>query len=182
MCCWLGWMGFAVCLLLLVGHSLTAAANTSTPPATWRRSTIPRPMHGRDKVAIISVTGTILDGSFVKQQIDRVREDDHVKAVVLRVVSPGGTITGSDYIYHHLKKLRDGQADSRWSSAWAASRPAAATTCRWPSATRRTRSMPNRPRRPARSACIIPHYDLSGLLERFDVKDDSLATIRASRC
>src|SRR5262245_49044656 len=45
-----------------------------------------------DKVAIVSVSGTILtDEGFVKSQLDRVRNDDRVKAIVLRVDSPGGT-------------------------------------------------------------------------------------------
>lgn len=61
-----------------------------------------------NKVAIISVEGVILTGEgFFKRQIDRVRDDKSVKAVVLRVNSPGGTISGSDYMYHHLKKLAD---------------------------------------------------------------------------
>ncbi|MEX2187713.1 MAG: signal peptide peptidase SppA [Pirellulales bacterium] len=60
----------------------------------------------RDKVAIIDVSGVIICGEgFVKHQIDRVREDENVKAVVLRVDSPGGTITGSHLIYHRLKEL-----------------------------------------------------------------------------
>jgi protease-4 len=63
---------------------------------------------GRNKVAVISVEGTILDGEgFVKHQIDRVLADQSVQAVVLRVDSPGGTMTGSDYVYHHLQKLAD---------------------------------------------------------------------------
>src|SRR3954471_24866622 len=61
---------------------------------------------GHDKVAIITVEGAILDGEgYVKHQIDHIRHDDSVKAVVLRVDSPGGTVTGSDFIYHHLIKL-----------------------------------------------------------------------------
>ena len=39
------------------------------------------------------------------KQIDRVRDDESVVGVVLRVASPGGTVTGSDYIYHHLREL-----------------------------------------------------------------------------
>ncbi len=63
---------------------------------------------GKHKVAIISVTGTILNGDgFVKRQIDQVARDEDVKAVVLRIDSPGGTVTGSDFIYHHLCRLRD---------------------------------------------------------------------------
>ena len=43
----------------------------------------------------------------MKKQIDRIREDKDVKAVVVRVDSPGGTVSGSDYILHHLNKLRE---------------------------------------------------------------------------
>ncbi|MCS7238214.1 MAG: signal peptide peptidase SppA [Thermoguttaceae bacterium] len=62
-----------------------------------------------DKVAIITLEGMILDEEegFVKRQIDQALQDDRVKAVVLRVNSPGGTITDADFLYHHLSKLRD---------------------------------------------------------------------------
>ncbi len=60
----------------------------------------------QSKVAIISIEGTILSGEgFVKRQIDRAMKDTDVKAIVLRVNSPGGTVSGSDYIYHHLSEL-----------------------------------------------------------------------------
>lgn len=59
-----------------------------------------------DKVAIISVDGLITGGDgFIRRQIARAKQDDRVKAVVLRVDSPGGTINGSDYYYHHLRDL-----------------------------------------------------------------------------
>ncbi len=65
--------------------------------------------HGADKVAILSIEGTILGGEgFFKQQIDHARkdiEDGRLKAIVLRVNSPGGTISGSDYMLHHLRRL-----------------------------------------------------------------------------
>ncbi len=62
-----------------------------------------------NKVAIITVDGIIVDGeTFAKKQIDQVKRDKDVKAVVLRIDSPGGTVSGADYIYHHLNKvLRD---------------------------------------------------------------------------
>jgi len=64
--------------------------------------------HASKKVAIISVEGTILEGrGFAKRQIERARKDDDVKAVVLRVNSPGGTVTGSDEIYHYLRRMAD---------------------------------------------------------------------------
>ncbi|MBI3837888.1 MAG: signal peptide peptidase SppA [Planctomycetia bacterium] len=129
-----------------------------------------------EKVAIIAVEGAILgEEGFVKKQIDRVREDDQVKAVVLRVDSPGGTVTGSDYIYHHLKKLaKDKQiplvvsmgsvaASGGYYVAMAAGdkeNTIYAEPTTW------TGSI----------GVIIPHYDLSGLLEKLNVQDDSIAS------
>ncbi|MEX0938498.1 MAG: signal peptide peptidase SppA [Pirellulales bacterium] len=61
-----------------------------------------------EKIAVIRVEGAILQADgYVKQQIDSVRRDEAVKAVVLRVDSPGGTVTASHYLYHHLRKLSD---------------------------------------------------------------------------
>jgi protease-4 len=64
---------------------------------------------GNKKVAIISIEGTILSGEgFFRDQIEHARRDaeaGNLKAIVLRVNSPGGTIAGSDYMLHHLRDL-----------------------------------------------------------------------------
>jgi protease-4 len=63
-----------------------------------------------DKVAIISLEGVIVEGllSYTHKQIDQAARDSHVKAVVLRIVSPGGSITASDELHQRLTELRDG--------------------------------------------------------------------------
>lgn len=60
-----------------------------------------------NKVAILRLEGTILEGegSYFKKQIDEIRADDSIKAIVLRINSPGGSVSASDYLYHHLKQL-----------------------------------------------------------------------------
>jgi len=60
-----------------------------------------------DKVVILPIEGLILESEdgFVRRAIDTAMKDEHVKAVVLRVDSPGGSVSGSDYLYHHLRKL-----------------------------------------------------------------------------
>lgn len=62
------------------------------------------------KIAIIEMNGIILEGllNHVYQQIKTAKEDDNVKAVVLRINSPGGTITGSEKLYQKLIDLRNG--------------------------------------------------------------------------
>src|SRR3954464_9653322 len=48
------------------------------------------------KIAIIDISGTIMEGedSFAMKQIKRLRDDADVVGVVLRISSPGGTVTG----------------------------------------------------------------------------------------
>jgi protease-4 len=63
----------------------------------------------RNKIAIVEVDGVLLEGllTFVEKEIDQAA-DDRVKAVVLRINSPGGSITASDDLYRRITLLRDG--------------------------------------------------------------------------
>jgi protease-4 len=70
---------------------------------------------GKDKVAIITLDGIIMEGglNFVHRQIEQAAKDEGVKAVVLRINSPGGSITASDDLYRRLVELRDGNSRSK---------------------------------------------------------------------
>jgi len=52
-------------------------------------------------------TGRVAGSSTIVEQIRRIREDDSVKAIVLRVDSPGGSSTASDVIWRELMITRD---------------------------------------------------------------------------
>jgi protease-4 len=62
-----------------------------------------------NKIVIISLEGIIQSeqAEDVYKQIKIAREDKHVKGVILRVNSPGGTISGSDQIYNEIQKYRE---------------------------------------------------------------------------
>jgi protease-4 len=68
------------------------------------------PTSAADKVAIIGLDGVIYEGvlGFVHKEIDQAARDKHVKAVVLRVNSPGGSVTASDDLYQRLADLVHG--------------------------------------------------------------------------
>ena len=129
----------------------------------------------RKKVAIIRVSGVIYSGEDVKRQVQRVRKDRHVQAVVLRINSPGGTITGADLAYHYLKELREEQslpivvsmgsvaASGGYYIAMAAG-PGEDLIYAEPTTT--TGSI----------GVIMPHYDVSEVLARIGVKDDSIVS------
>jgi protease-4 len=63
-----------------------------------------------DKIAIIQLDGIILEGAltYVHKQIEQAAKDKNVKAIVLRINSPGGSVTASDDLYRKLLELRDG--------------------------------------------------------------------------
>lgn len=62
-----------------------------------------------DKVAIVRVAGVLMDGTngYAHRQIEQAAKDKSVKAVVVRIESPGGTITASEELYRSLTQLRD---------------------------------------------------------------------------
>ncbi len=61
------------------------------------------------KVVILPIEGIIEtdETGFIPTAIESLREDKRVRALVLRVNSPGGTISGSDYYLHLLKQLKE---------------------------------------------------------------------------
>lgn len=52
--------------------------------------------------------GTTSEGTVarIREELDRAREDDAVRAVLLRVNSPGGTVTGSDLIHREILRFK----------------------------------------------------------------------------
>lgn len=76
---------------------------------------------GRDKVLLLDLSGIIMGGdgdpvlgfrkkagliARMREALDRARQDRRVKAVVLRINSPGGGVTASDILYHELRKFK----------------------------------------------------------------------------
>jgi len=73
----------------------------------------------RDKIAIIDVDGIIANqsqssllskgdnpASLFVEKLQAAQHDDNVKAIVLRINSPGGTVAASDIMYHALLEFR----------------------------------------------------------------------------
>lgn len=68
----------------------------------------------RNRVAVIIASGEILDGDqppgaiggdSTSRLLREARLDDRIKAVVLRIDSPGGSVSASDEIYHAIRAL-----------------------------------------------------------------------------
>jgi protease-4 len=57
-----------------------------------------------EKVGIIEITGIIGDAKSVIHHLKRFREDDSIKAIVVRIDSPGGAVGPSQEIYREIRK------------------------------------------------------------------------------
>jgi protease-4 len=61
---------------------------------------------GGEKVGVVEVKGLIADSRTTLKQLDRFKQDRGIKAVVLRVNSPGGAVGPSQEILREVEKLR----------------------------------------------------------------------------
>lgn len=79
---------------------------------------------GDDQIAVINLSGTILDTApsspldtisdadiitprKILLLLEDLKKETQVKAVILRINSPGGSVTASDEIYHTIKRFRE---------------------------------------------------------------------------
>ena len=58
-----------------------------------------------DKVAVLKIEDVIIDDQDYLESLSKIKEDKQVKAVVVRIDSPGGAVGPSQEIYSELRKL-----------------------------------------------------------------------------
>ncbi|NDW04483.1 signal peptide peptidase SppA [Jiella pacifica] len=68
---------------------------------------IPSAFDGRssDQIARVSIEGMILEDRKLLELLDELKDDDNVKAVVMRIDSPGGTTAGGESIYQAVRAV-----------------------------------------------------------------------------
>src|SRR5271154_6755624 len=107
-----GWiLALVLCQIGCFNGLLLTPTNTNAPLS---ETVITDAKHHlcRDKIAIIDVDGMILNAresgflgngdnpvSTFREKLDAAADDCRVKAVVLRINSPGGAVTGRDIMY-----------------------------------------------------------------------------------
>jgi protease-4 len=113
----LGSVLLAVWLLAAPG-CVTVKVSLFEEPGPLKEKTISG--YGRDKILLMEVSGIIMEGphrllgliqgvtspSRIKEELDKAAQDDRVKAVVVKINSPGGTVTAADVILHELKAFK----------------------------------------------------------------------------
>ncbi len=83
--------------ILLIGLLLTILANVILPELE---------LYGEDRIALIRVEGVILDAQSTVGDLKKYGESPSVKAIVVRIDSPGGGVVPSQEIHDAIKRLR----------------------------------------------------------------------------
>lgn len=175
---WSGRLAWIIAGISLVAAIVSAGANAqyfqTNPKVIEQYHSLSET--AMSKIAIIDISGAIMGGEgFTRHQLEQVKKDKTVRAIVLRIDSPGGTVSGSDELHYRLTKLADdrdlpvvvsmgGIAASGGYYIAMASGGEKDTIFAEPSTV--TGSI----------GVIIPHYDLSQFLKRFDITDDSFTS------
>jgi len=61
---------------------------------------------GESSIAVIDISGVILDADKVDKQLEKYGSDGKVKAIILHIDSPGGGAAASQEIYHEVLHIR----------------------------------------------------------------------------
>jgi protease IV len=61
---------------------------------------------GKEKIALVEISGQIMDSRDIVRQISKYRRDDDIKAILLRIDSPGGAVGPSQEIYDEVLRVR----------------------------------------------------------------------------
>jgi len=62
---------------------------------------------GNGKIAVVDLDFTIITSDPIVRQFKKYREDKNIKAIVLRINTPGGGVAASQEMYEEIKKTRD---------------------------------------------------------------------------
>ncbi|MCI4626734.1 MAG: signal peptide peptidase SppA [Candidatus Magnetoovum sp. WYHC-5] len=66
---------------------------------------VEKPLSIGEKVGLIKVEGVIMESEKIIEQLENYRENKSIKAIILRVNSPGGAVSPSQEIYEEVKRI-----------------------------------------------------------------------------
>ncbi|MXX11234.1 MAG: signal peptide peptidase SppA, partial [Nitrospira sp. SB0667_bin_9] len=83
--------------IVVVAGTLAAAGNALLPEL----ATV-----GKERIAVVRIEGPILDSRSTVDELESYGHDPLVKAIVIRIDSPGGGVAASQEIYNAVKRVR----------------------------------------------------------------------------
>jgi protease-4 len=105
-------------ILALMAGCITVKVSVFEEPGPLKETVVSG--SGPDKILLLDVSGMIMETAprrwlslpglslpaRIKEELEKAAKDKHIKAVVVRLNSPGGTVSGSDVIYHEIMAFK----------------------------------------------------------------------------
>jgi protease-4 len=102
------------CLLMAGWGCVTVKVSLFEEPEPLKEKVVSG--YARDKILLMDISGLIMEGprrpwlnlagvidpSRVKEELEKAAKDRRIKAIVLRINSPGGTVSASDMVHHEI--------------------------------------------------------------------------------
>lgn len=127
----------------------------------------------RDRIAIVPLKG-LIDGSMSAQFdrfMDTAEADQSVKAVVLEIDSPGGTVTASDEVYHRIQSFK-----SKRSIPVVVSMGSLATSGGYYAACGADFVYAQPTTFTGNIGVLLPRYNFSGLMQKYGVEETTIVS------
>jgi protease-4 len=110
---------FSILSIFLLAGCAFVKVNVTGEPGKLKEQVVAG--KGRAKIAVVDISGVISLTPFgldrfskgpplvprFKEELERIVDDDKMVGVVVRIDSPGGSVTASDILYHELRQLRE---------------------------------------------------------------------------
>jgi protease-4 len=93
--------GILACMFIAVCFTIASLAKSIGGGDNSASSSV-----GSDSIAVIDISGVILDADKIDKQLQKYGNEDGVKAIILHIDSPGGGAAASQEVYHEVMRIR----------------------------------------------------------------------------
>lgn len=95
-------IGFLIVAFVALLMALSLLSDEKEEAGTWSGI-----FEGGNKIGVVTIEGTIMSSDDILKQLRKYRKKSSVKAVLLRINSPGGSVAPAQEIYREIARLRE---------------------------------------------------------------------------
>ena len=94
-------IGFLIVAFVALLMALSLLSDEKEETGTWSGI-----LEGGNKIGVVTIEGTIMSSDDILKQLKKYRKKSSVKAVLLRINSPGGSVAPAQEIYREIARVR----------------------------------------------------------------------------
>ena len=171
-----------VLILLIISILLNIMLMAGDLGGSGGQQTVISNGNGNDKVVVIPLTGVIDDHTYTRidRFFKRAEADNSIKAIVLRIDTPGGTVSASDEIYSRILRYKQERQEKGQSVPVIVSMGGFATSGGYYAACAGDYLFAEETTITGNIGVLWPNYNFSGLMQKYGVQDTTIVSSGAT--